>query len=280
MTKFVSIVMPSFNSSLYIKDSIKSVLNQSHHQWELIVVDGGSIDDTVSIVQSFSVLDDRIRLVKNINDRGPAHARATGIRLAKGDCIAFLDADDLWLPQKLKLQTEFMIKNNYHFSYTSYRKMDAAGRLATCVLSTHTSFSFISGLSRRGIGSPTVMIDRNLFDEDILGAIGKSHGEETLWWLLILKKGVRAHCLLKPLALYRDTPYSLSKKVLRNQSTVWHSYRNELRVPCLLAFPAYVLYLIDVLIRRLRLMVCTSINGRALVTTLMVEGVRGFDDEM
>lgn len=280
MMKFVSIVMPSFNSSLYIRDSIKSVLNQSHQQWELIVVDGGSTDNTASIVKSFSVLDYRIRLVKNIDDRGPAHARASGIRLAKGDCIAFLDADDLWLPQKLKLQTEFMIKNNCLFSYTGYRKMDAAGRLATCVLSTHTSFSFLSGLSRRGIGTPTVMIDRSVFDEDILGTIGKSHGEDMLWWLLILKKGVKAHCLLKPLALYRGTPNSLSKKLIRHQFTVWHSYRNELRVPCLLALPAYVFYLIDVFIRRLRLMICTNINGRALVATLMVEGVREFDDEV
>jgi glycosyltransferase involved in cell wall biosynthesis len=273
--KFVSIVMPSFNSSRYIQESIQSVLNQTYTKWELIVVDGGSTDETISIVESLSGLDNRIRLIKNINDCGPAHARAVGIKSSKADYIAFLDADDLWLPQKLSLQTDFMCKNNYHFSYTSYRKMDAAGRLATCVLSTYLSFNFITGLSRRGIGSPTVMIDRSLFNEDILGAIGKSHGEETLWWLLILQKGVRAHCLPKPLALYRDTPYSLSKKVLLNQSTVWHSYRNELKVPYLLALPVYFFYLIDVFIRRLRLVICTAIKGRVLVATLLADRMVG-----
>ncbi|MDF9787849.1 glycosyltransferase family 2 protein [Polynucleobacter sphagniphilus] len=268
----VSIVMPAFNSSAYIKESINSVLNQSFQSWELLVVDGGSKDHTLSIVREIETADSRVRLINNLNDRGPAHARAKAIAHAKGKYIAFLDADDLWLPEKLALQIEFMSENNYLFSYTSYRKMDATGVLASCALSTHSSFNFISGLTRRGIGSPTVVISRDLFDSYILGTIGKSHGEETLWWLLILKKGVRAYGLLKPLALYRDTPYSLSKKVLRNQTTVWHSYRNELGVPILFAFAAYFLYLIDVFIRRLRLKVCTSIKGKILVTTLMSEG--------
>jgi teichuronic acid biosynthesis glycosyltransferase TuaG len=267
----VSIIMPAFNSSAYIRQSVNSVLKQSFQGWELLVVDGGSTDQTLSIIRDFEVADSRIRLINNLNDRGPAHARAEGISHAKGAYIAFLDADDLWLPEKLALQIEFMSKNNYRFSYTSYRKMDATGLLASCALSTHSSFNFISGLSRRGIGSPTVVISRDLFDSNILSTIGKSHGEETLWWLLILKKGVRAHGLLKPLALYRDTPYSLSKKVMRNQTTVWHSYRNELGVPSLLAFVAYFLYLSDVFIRRLRLRVCTSIKGKVLVSTLMGE---------
>lgn len=268
----VSIVMPALNSSAYIECSINSVLNQSFQSWELLVIDGGSTDQTLSIINSFELADSRIRLINNLNDRGPAHARAEGIVNAKGKYIAFLDADDLWLPEKLSLQIEFMSKNNYSFSYTSYRKMDATGLLASCALSTHSSFNFISGLSRRGIGSPTVVISRDLFDSNILSAIGKSHGEETLWWLLILKKGVRAYGLLKPLALYRDTPYSLSKKVIRNQVTVWHSYRNELMVPPLFAFAAYFLYLSDVFIRRLRLRVCTYIRGKILVSTLMGNG--------
>jgi teichuronic acid biosynthesis glycosyltransferase TuaG len=268
----VSIVMPAFNSSAYIEHSINSVLKQSFQSWELLVIDGGSTDQTLSIIHNFEMADSRVRLINNLNDRGPAHARAEGIMNAKGAYIAFLDADDLWLPEKLSLQIEFMSKNNYHFSYTSYRKMDAIGLLASCALSTHSSFNFISGLSRRGIGSPTVVISRDLFDSSILSTIGKSHGEETLWWLLILKKGVRAYGLLKPLALYRDTPYSLSKKVIRNQTTVWHSYRNELMVPPLFAFAVYFLYLSDVFIRRLRLNVCTSIKGKVLVSALMGDG--------
>ena len=267
----VSVVMPAFNSSSYIRQSINSVLNQSFQSWELLVVDGGSTDQTLSIIHEIKKSDSRVRLINNLNDCGPAHARAIGIAHAKGKYIAFLDADDLWLPKKLALQIEFMKNNNYHFSYTAYRKMDESGLLASCALSTHSSFGFISGLTRRGIGSPTVVISRDLFDDNILATIGKSHGEETLWWLLILKKGVRAYGLLQPLALYRDSPQSLSKKVMRNQTTVWHSYLNELRVPVLLAFIAYFLYVTDVFIRRLRLRVCTSIKGKVLVTTLMLQ---------
>ncbi len=271
MKFLVSVIMPSFNSSRYINQSINSVLQQSFQNWELLVVDGGSTDETLLIVNDFVAADGRIRLIKNLNDRGPAHARAEGISHAIGKYIAFLDADDLWLPEKLALQIDFMNTNNYLFTYTSYRKMDAVGLFASCVVSTHSSFNFISGLSRRGIGSPTVVISRDLFDSTILGTVGKSHGEETLWWLLILKKGIRAHGLLKPLALYRDTPYSLSKKVMRNQATVWHSYRNELQVPLLLALLAYFLYLMDVFIRRLKLKVCTAIKGKVFVARLVGE---------
>jgi teichuronic acid biosynthesis glycosyltransferase TuaG len=269
MKSLVSVVMPAYNSSTYIKQSINSVLQQSFKDWELLVIDGGSTDETLSIINEFAAIDTRIRLIHNLNDCGPAHARARGIKHAKGKYIAFLDADDLWLPEKLSLQIEFMYKNNYLFSYTSYRKMDATGLLATCPLSTHKSFNFYSGLSRRGIGSPTVVIRRDLFDSNILDTVGKSHGEETLWWLLILKKGIKAYGLIKPLALYRDTPYSLSKKVMRNQATVWHSYRNELNVPHLLTLLAYFSYLVDVFIRRLKLRVCTAIKGKILVATLM-----------
>jgi teichuronic acid biosynthesis glycosyltransferase TuaG len=233
------------------------------------VVDGGSNDGTLAIVEEFVKNDARVLLIRNVNDCGPAHARAEGIKNASGNYIAFLDADDLWLPEKLMLQIGFMENNGYSFSYTSYRKMSADGKFATCALGTYRSFNFLSGLARRGIGSPTVIIQRYLFDQSVLKIVGKSHGEETLWWLVILRKGVKAYGLMQPLALYRDTPHSLSKKIIRNQSTVWHSYRNELNVPLLLSLVTYSIYILDVIIRRVRLSFCTFFKGRVLVENLL-----------
>ena len=115
----VSIVMPSYNSEKYIKDSIESVLNQTHSNWELLIVDDCSEDQTVEIVKSFK--DERIKLFQNQANSGAAISRNWALREARGKWIAFLDSDDIWLPNKLEEQLKFMIENNYSFTYTDYR---------------------------------------------------------------------------------------------------------------------------------------------------------------
>lgn len=115
----VSIVMPSYNSEKYIKDSIESVLNQTYSNWELLIVDDCSTDKTVEIIKSFK--DERIRLFQNPTNSGAAISRNWALREAKGKWIAFLDSDDIWLPNKLEEQLKFMIDNNYSFAYTDYR---------------------------------------------------------------------------------------------------------------------------------------------------------------
>mgnify|MGYP003823856955 FL=1 len=94
--------MPAHNSSSYIDDSIKSVMIQSYANWELIVVDDVSSDDTRSIVGSFMAKDERIKLIELSEHHGPALARNVGVEEAKGNYIAFLDSDDVWLPKKLQ----------------------------------------------------------------------------------------------------------------------------------------------------------------------------------
>ena len=115
----VSIVMPSYNSEAYIKDSIESILKQTYQDWELLIVDDCSTDKTVEIVKSFK--DSRIKLYINEHNSGAALSRNKALREAKGKWIAFLDSDDVWLPTKLEEQLAFMIKNNYDFTYTDYR---------------------------------------------------------------------------------------------------------------------------------------------------------------
>ena len=115
----VSIVMPSYNSEQYIKASIESVLNQTYPKWELLIVDDCSTDDTVKIIKSFK--DNRIKLFINNTNSGAAICRNRALREAKGRWVAFLDSDDIWLPNKLKEQLLFMINNKYHFTYTDYR---------------------------------------------------------------------------------------------------------------------------------------------------------------
>lgn len=120
MNELVSIIMPSYNSELYIKGAIQSVLAQTYTNWELIIVDDCSTDNTQNIIESF-LDDDRIRLYKNEHNSGAAISRNYALREAKGKWIAFLDSDDLWHPEKLEKQLCFMKEYNYKFTYTDYR---------------------------------------------------------------------------------------------------------------------------------------------------------------
>ena len=119
MRDLVSIVMPSYNTEQYIADSVKSILAQTYPDWELIIVDDCSTDRTVEIVRSFN--DPRIRLFRNERNSGAAVSRNKALREAKGKWIAFLDSDDVWLPEKLMKQIRFMTENKYSFTFTDYR---------------------------------------------------------------------------------------------------------------------------------------------------------------
>lgn len=120
MDELVSIIMPSYNTASYISNSIKSVIAQTYNNWELIIVDDCSTDNTDEIVADF-LIDKRIKYYKNNYNRGAAQSRNRALQEAKGRYIAFLDSDDLWLPEKLELQLAYMKENNYAFSYTDYR---------------------------------------------------------------------------------------------------------------------------------------------------------------
>lgn len=118
----VSIIMPSWNTAKWIAESIQSIINQTYTNWELIIVDDCSSDNTDEVVESFH--DNRIRYLKNEKNSGAALTRNRAIREANGEWIAFLDSDDLWKPEKLENQIKFMVDNDYTFSYHEYEKID------------------------------------------------------------------------------------------------------------------------------------------------------------
>lgn len=124
MDALVSIVMPSWNTAKYIGESIKSVINQTYQNWELLIVDDCSTDNTDEVVESFLKQDSRIRYFRNTHNSGAAVTRNHALKKARGEWIAFLDSDDLWMPEKLEKQIEFMNQNGYVFSYHDFVKID------------------------------------------------------------------------------------------------------------------------------------------------------------
>lgn len=246
----VSVIVPSFNSARFLGQCIQAVIDQTYSNWEMLIVDGGSTDETVSIVEEFALDESRIKLIDNPEDDGPAQARAVGIRESRGAYLAFLDSDDIWLADKLSVQVAFMQASRLDFSFTSYRFLYSDDSQSVAQMYGWRINSYKQYLGRRGIANSTVMLTRDCFPEEVLNTVGKSHGEDTLWWLLIMRSGVNAHCLKTPLTLYRRVSGSLSTKVMNNQTTVWHSYRNELALNQVEAAYHYIRYIADVLCRR------------------------------
>ena len=119
MDELVSIIMPSYNTAKYIGNSIKSIIEQTHKNWELLIVDDCSTDNTEEIVASYN--DERIFFIKKNKNSGAAESRNIALRKAKGKWIAFLDSDDTWEREKLEKQIKFMVENDYKFTYTDYR---------------------------------------------------------------------------------------------------------------------------------------------------------------
>ena len=255
----VSIIMPSFNSEKFIGKAIESVLLQTFDNWELLIIDGGSNDRTVDIIKEYSKQDDRVIYINNKDDMGPAHARCVGVKQCSGEYVAFLDADDLWLVGKLELQVKFMQEHNIDFSYTSYRSTNESGERESCVIPMYSSYNFFQALSRRGIGILTVIVKKKLLSNDVIETYGKFHGEDYLWWLLILKQGIVARHLDKDTARYRHVDESLSSHRYRHkhQATVWDSYRNEVGLGFFISVFCYSSYLLDASFRKIWTMICS-----------------------
>ena len=199
MAGLVSIIMPSYNTASFIAESIQSVLAQSYTDWELIIVDDCSPDNTDDVVKPY-LSDERIKYLKNEKNRGAAVSRNRALREAEGKWIAFLDSDDLWMPEKLQKQVGFMEKNGYHFSYTNYAEIDTEDKR------NGISVTGPKRITKRGMynycwpGCLTVM-----YDAETIGLIQiadiKKNNDYAMW----LKVCQKADCYLldEELALYR-----------------------------------------------------------------------------
>lgn len=199
MDDLVSIIMPSFNTGKYIEQAICSVLTQSYINWELIVVDDCSSDNTDEILETF-LFDKRIKYLKNIVNSGAAVSRNRAIREAKGRWIAFLDSDDLWLPDKLEKQVRFMKENDIHFSYTNYSEIDESGNPNGITVTGPKKITKIGFFNYCWPGCLTVMYDRNFIGLIQIADIKKNN--DYAMWLKICRK---AECFLlnEDLARYR-----------------------------------------------------------------------------
>lgn len=197
--------MPSYNTAAFIGDSIRSVLNQTYLNWELIIVDDCSTDNTDKVVSQF--VDQRIKYLKNERNSGAAVSRNKALKEAQGEYVAFLDSDDLWQENKLEKQLKFMKINNYNFSYTDYERIDENGIRMNVRCTGPDIITKKKMYHYCYPGCLTVMYKRELFQELQINDI-KKNNDYAMW--LIICKVYNCYLLKENLASYRVRKKSVS----------------------------------------------------------------------
>lgn len=225
--KLISIIVPVYNAGPYIEKTIAMVRAQSYQNWELILVDDCSLDDSrVRIEEIIAKGNEDIYLIKKNVNEGAAKARNTGLTAAKGRYIAFLDADDVWMPDKLEKELAFMEKKQAAFVFTAYEFGDENAERTGKVVHVPEVLTYNQALSRTIIFTTTVLIDTDKTGRELIQMpVVKS--EDTATWWKILRNGFVAYGLDEVLAVYRRPAKSLSSNKLEAIRRIWNLYRKE-----------------------------------------------------
>lgn len=221
----ISIVMPAYNSEKYIRNSIESVLAQTHTDWELIIADNGSDDTTQDIVRSFSEIDPRIRSLKADQHRSAAYARRFAIDNARGEWIAFLDSDDLWTADKLSIQLAEAERQNCGFVFSGSAFIDSEGDEKDYVLHVPGKVSYAEILKQNIISCSSVLIRRELLDGCFTETDNDICEDYAAWIRVLRDRNVTAVGIDRPLLIYRMGSSSLSSNKIKSAVRTYKTLR-------------------------------------------------------
>ncbi len=219
----VTVITPAYNAERHIRYAIESVINQDYKNWEMLIVDDCSKDNTKQVVQDYSKEDNRIKLISIEKNGGVANARNIALRRAKGKYVAFLDSDDLWKPNKLSKQIEFMKKNNCYFTFSSYELINDEGIPLDKTIRVPKVVDYKRLLKGNPIGCLTVVLDKEKIGKIEMPNVGH---EDYATWLNIVQSGITAYGIDEELALYRKTENSLSSNIWSRRSSRNHRRGN------------------------------------------------------
>jgi glycosyltransferase involved in cell wall biosynthesis len=218
----VSVIMPAYNCGDFIGITLDSVINQTYKNWEVLVVDDCSTDDTAQIVQEYIKKDKRIKYHKLEKNSGAAVARNKAVNLAAGKYMAFLDSDDAWFPEKLTKQIGFMEENNYGFTCTSYTKIDEQGEYLNRTIASQLKRDY-DGVLKTCPGNSTVVYDAEKLGKFKIPDIKKRN--DYVMWLQVIKKEKYLYGLEEPLGSHRIRTDAISSNKKSLVSYHWKVYR-------------------------------------------------------
>ncbi len=227
MKNLISIIVPVYNASRFLDETIKTVREQTIDNWELIFVDDCSTDNSDEIIKQYMKIDKKIKYFKQDQNGGPALARNRGIDEAKGNFLCFLDADDMWDKDKLEKQLNFMLEKEVAFSYTSYEFATFDGIPTGKKVKAKEVLTYKEVLKNNIISTITVMFNLKLIDKELIKMPNLKYVEDTATWFKILRNGFKAYGLSDVYSYYRRTSNTESSNKFKTQKRLWNLYRKE-----------------------------------------------------
>jgi teichuronic acid biosynthesis glycosyltransferase TuaG len=219
--RLVSIITPAYKAESYVGQTIQSVLDQTYPHWEMLIAEDCSPDNSRDVISSWAAKDPRIKLLALEKNGGPAAARNAAIAAARGRWLAYLDSDDLWLPQKLERQLAFAQQHQAPLSFTGFRRIDASGGATGHYISVPPSLTYRQLLANTAIATSTVLVDRRQ-----TGTVWmkKVFYDDFAAWLEMLRPGRTALGLDEDLMRYRVLSGSVSRNKRRSAHEIFKSY--------------------------------------------------------
>jgi len=248
----ISVIMPLYNCAQFLEQTVKSVQRQTYSNWELIIVDDASKDNSYQIACRLARTDPRIHVLRNTENKGVAACRNIAQQKATGRYIAFLDSDDLWSKNKLRLQYLFMERKNIALSHTAYAYMNEQGIISNTGRNTVDSVLNLDRyMKTTQINISTVMFDKEKvpllhFPED------RQLCEDARVWMPLMHKGYQFHGLNKVLTLYRIRTHQLSRNKFRMAQNTLIRYWHEKQLPAPLRLYYFLHYAINGVRKRIR----------------------------
>ena len=243
----VSIITPTYNSEKYISQTIQSIQAQTHNNWELLITDDCSTDGTIDVIKSYQKRDSRIKLFLLKVNSGAGVARNNSIKMASGKYIAFCDSDDIWKPNKLQTQLDFMIKNNTQLTYSSYEVINSKN-VPIKLVEVPQVITLKSMLGYNNIGCLTAIYDTKELGKIYMPTMRRR--QDYALWLIILSKISFAKGLNESLAYYRLREGSISRYKYRLVYYNWLVYNVALKYGKIKSLYLLIIFLFNILTKQ------------------------------
>lgn len=225
MTPLVTIIMPVYNAERYMRQSVESVLAQTYQNWNLIMIDDGSTDTSLKIMQEYCKRDLRMQMILSAGNEGVAAARNKGIKAAAGEYIAFLDSDDLWKPQKLELQIKYMQEHHCGFVYSAYEVIDEGNVFQKNIIPYWEKVGYEKLLNTNIIACCTTVIKSEYVKENLMPQL--KHEDYAAWLNILKNHHLTAERVPGILASYRIVKGSVSSNKIKTIGWNWNIYRHN-----------------------------------------------------
>ncbi len=219
----ISIIMAAYNAGNTVGFAVESVLNQTYKNFELIIVNDCSKDNTESIVQSYTAKDNRVKLISNEKNLGVSLTRLEALKNCSGEWVAILDSDDAWMPEKLEKQIELQRSKNAEVIFTGVKYISSEGESLDWELKVPKEIGYKKLLKQNLIANPSALVRKELYSD--FYAIGDDMHEDFAVWLGILKSGITAYAVTQPLTVVRISRNSKSGNKFRSAVMNWKTYR-------------------------------------------------------